>query len=108
MTGVKIREYTSEEGQGQFSDWFDSLDTNAALKVHTAIERMRLGNFSHVKALKGGLFERWIDSGPGYRVYYGKDGINSIVLLNGGTKERQAEDIKRAQTLWDEYKRRKR
>lgn len=108
MTGIKVGEYTSEEGHGLFSDWFNSLDTNAAIKVQTAVERMGLGNFSQVKALKGGLFERWVDSGPGYRIYYGKDGLDSIILLNGGTKERQAEDIQRAQTLWAEYKRRKR
>ena len=108
MDGIKVQEYISEEGRGRFSDWFDNLDTEAALKVQTAIERMALGNFSHVKALKGGLFERWVDSGPGYRIYYGKDRLDTIVLLNGGTKERQAKDIQRAQTLWGEYKRLKR
>ena len=108
MNGIQIREYAPEEGHSRFSDWFNSLDTNAAIKVQTAVERMRLGNFSHEKALKGGLFERRVDSGPGYRVYYGRDGLDSIVLLNGGTKEHQAKDIQRAQTLWDEYRRRKR
>ena len=108
MDGIKVREYTSEDGHGLYRDWFDNLGVNAALKVQTAVERMALGNLSLVKALKGGLFERWIDYGPGYRIYYGRDGHDSIVLLNGGTKERQAEDIRRAQTLWDEYKRRKR
>ena len=108
MSGTKIGGYTSEDGHGRFGDWFDKLDNSAALKVTRALERMKLGNFSDEKALKGGLFEHRINFGPGYRIYYGKDGLNSIVLLSGGTKERQSEDIQKAQTLWDEYKRRKR
>ena len=105
MCGISVREYISVGGGSPFRDWVDSLDSLAAIKVQTASERMRLGNCSNEKALRGGLFERRINVGPGYRMYYGRDGLDSILLLNGGTKERQSEDIKRAQTLWDEYKR---
>ncbi len=49
-----------------------------------------------------------MDFGPGYRVYFGKDGGTLIILLGGGTKKRQRKDIETAQDLWREYKRRKR
>jgi putative addiction module killer protein len=49
-----------------------------------------------------------IDFGPGYRVYFGKDGEQIIILLCGGTKKRQDEDITLAGEYWQDYKRRKR
>jgi putative addiction module killer protein len=49
-----------------------------------------------------------MDFGPGYRVYFGKDGEKLVILLGGGTKKRQGADIKAAQDLWLEYKRTKR
>ncbi len=49
-----------------------------------------------------------IEFGPGYRVYFGKDGDTLIILLGGGTKKRQQKDIETAQDLWREYKQRKR
>jgi putative addiction module killer protein len=49
-----------------------------------------------------------MDFGPGYRVYFGKDGETLVILLGGGTKKRQQPDIAAAQQLWREYKQRKR
>jgi putative addiction module killer protein len=48
-----------------------------------------------------------IDWGPGYRIYFGKDGDDVVILLGGGTKSRQQADIERAKMLWAEYKTRK-
>ena len=69
---------------------------------------MEQGNFSNTKGVGAGVFECRIDFGPGYRVYFGKDGDTLIILLGGGTKERQQKDIEDARTIWKEYKRRKR
>ena len=49
-----------------------------------------------------------IDFGPGYRVYFGRDGDALVILLGGGTKRRQQRDIDDAKTRWTDYKRRKR
>jgi putative addiction module killer protein len=46
--------------------------------------------------------------GPGYRIYFGKDGATVVILLGGGTKKRQQRDIAKAQECWAAYKRRKR
>ena len=62
---------------------------------------------SAVKSLGSGVHECVIDWGSGYRVYLGKDGDKLVILLGGGTKKRQQNDIDRAKELWQEYKKRK-
>nr|WP_210314762.1 type II toxin-antitoxin system RelE/ParE family toxin [Rhizobium sp. AQ_MP] len=79
----------------------------AAVKVTTAITRMSLGNFSNAKGVGEGVLEYRIDYGPGYRIYFGRDGDRLVILVAGGTKKRQQADIKTAQARWAEYKKRK-
>ncbi len=74
----------------------------------TALYRIGLGNFSNVKGVSAGVFECRINFGPGYRVYFGKDGEQVVILLGGGTKQRQQIDISLALDRWDDYKQRKR
>ena len=69
---------------------------------------MEQGNLSNAKGVGYGVFECRVDFGPGYRVYFGKDGDRLVILLGGGTKKRQQSDIRVAQTLWKDYKQRKR
>ena len=72
-----------------------------------ALARLQQGNVSNVKGVGGGVLELRIDYGPGYRVYFGKDGEHLVILLGGGTKKRQSRDIQTAQDLWTTYKARK-
>jgi putative addiction module killer protein len=104
---IEIREYQDREGHGPFREWLDSLNAEAARKVTTALYRVGLGNFSNVKGVGAGVFECRIDFGPGYRVYFGKDGERIVILLGGGTKHRQQNDIERALARWKDYKRKK-
>jgi len=69
---------------------------------------MEQGNFSNVKGVGAGVYEYRIDFGPGYRIYFGKDGDQLVILLAGGTKKRQDADIAAAKEFWQDYKRRKR
>jgi putative addiction module killer protein len=87
--------------------WFKTLKAREAARVTTALYRIEQGNFSNVKGVGSGVFEHRIDFGPGYRIYFGKDGSVLVVLLIGGTKKRQQKDIETAQTFWRDYKRRK-
>jgi putative addiction module killer protein len=48
-----------------------------------------------------------IDWGPGYRIYFGKDGETLVILVGGGIKKRQSSDIKAAKAHWADYKKRK-
>ncbi len=104
---IRIDEYITEDGKSPFADWFNSLDVQAANKVHTSLNRIASGNISSLKPIKGAFQEIRIDWGPGYRVYVGKDGNTLIILLGGGTKQRQHKDIDRAIEYWEEYKQRK-
>jgi putative addiction module killer protein len=98
-----IREYIREDGSVPFKQWFDSLDHQAAAKVTVALVRMETGHTSNIKWFAG-LGEYRIDWGPGYRIYFLKDGDNLILLLGGGAKKRQQKDIAKAKTLLQEYK----
>ena len=105
---IEVREYVDERGISPFGRWFNDLDAMAATKVRTAIARMEAGNLSNVRGVGGSVLEYRVNFGPGYRVYFGRDGDTLIILLAGGTKRRQQDDIEDARTLWEEYKRRKR
>jgi putative addiction module killer protein len=105
---VEIREYLGRDGRNLFGDWFDHLNSEAARKVTTAVYRLGLGNFSNVKGVGSGVFECRVDFGPGYRVYFCKDGEQIVILLCGGTKKRQQNDIELAGEYWQDYKLRKR
>ncbi|MGB5568097.1 MAG: type II toxin-antitoxin system RelE/ParE family toxin [Sedimenticolaceae bacterium] len=63
---------------------------------------------SNVKGVGSGGYEYRIDFGPGYRIYFGKDGDRLVILLAGGTKKRHDTDIAAAKGHWRNYKRRKR
>ena len=104
---VEIVLYETDEGRCPFSVWFDNLDASAALKVRAAIARMEVGNLGDVKPVGGGVSERRIDWGAGYRLYFGRDGERLVVLLGGGTKKRQRVDIQKAQACWADYRKRK-
>ncbi|MBV9182988.1 MAG: type II toxin-antitoxin system RelE/ParE family toxin [Acidobacteria bacterium] len=104
---VEVLEYLDQEGNSPFADWFNALDAQAAAKVSTAQTKLGLGNWSNVKGVGAGVYERVIDFGPGYRIYFGKDGDKVVILLAGGTKKRQDTDIINAKERWQDYKQRK-
>lgn len=105
---IQLLEYTDTNGRSPFADWFNELNASTAAKIATALVRMEQGNFSNAKGVGAGVIEYRIDSGPGYRIYFGKDGERLVILLAGGTKKRQQRDIEVAQIRWDDYKQRKR
>ena len=104
---VALREYLDARGRSPFAKWFNALDSPVAAKVTTALVRIEHGNFSTTKGVGAGVYECRIDFGPGYRIYFGKDGETVVILLAGGTKKRQNEDILAAQKQWNDYKERK-
>ena len=98
----EIREYV-EDDVSPFAEWFSRLDAVAAARVDRYVRRMEQGNFGDSKPVGGGVQELRISFGPGYRVYYGRDGERLIILLGGGTKRRQSRDIEAAQIRWTRY-----
>lgn len=104
---MEIREFLDARGRSPFAKWFDALDAQAAAKVTVALTRMEQGNLSQAEGVGRGVQEYRIAWGPGYRLYFGQDGDTLIILLCGGTKRRQQDDIAEAQALWAAYQQRK-
>jgi putative addiction module killer protein len=104
---MQVLEYLDAENRSPFRHWFDDLDAAASAKVTIAMARLEQGNLSNAKSVGSGVLEYRIDFGPGYRVYFGHDGNTLIILLGGGTKKRQDQDIEMAQARWVDYKRRR-
>jgi putative addiction module killer protein len=105
---IELRGYIDERGNRCFALWLETLDAAAAAKVTISLTRMEQGNFSNARGVGAGVYEQKIDFGPGYRIYFGRDGDKVVVLIGGGTKKRQNKDIQAAQQCWADYKRRKR
>ena len=105
---IEVLAYTDYRGRNPFQRWFARLDPIAVGRVTAAIEQMEAGNLSNVRSVGRGVSEYRIHFGPGYRIYFGRDGDTLIILLGGGTKTRQHRDIENARALWQEYRRHKR
>ena len=87
---LEIRYYLAPDGRSPFVGWFDDLDAAAAAKVSVALVRLGRGNTSNAKSVGEGVLEYRIDWGPDYRMCFGRDGESLVILLTGGTKQRQA------------------
>lgn len=80
--------------------WFDGLrDPQAKARILVRLRRLSFGNLGDVKPVGGGISELRIDYGPGYRIYLAQRGSALVLLLTGGDKRRQQDDIARARTL---------
>ncbi len=83
-----------------YAKWLDSLrDARARARVLVRIERLAAGHPGDVRPVGEGVSELRIDYGPGYRVYYKKQGRRIVVLLAGGDKRTQSDDVKTALRL---------
>ncbi len=85
-----------------YSEWFSRLrDQVAKARIDIRIRRLSLGNPGDVKPVGSGISELRIDYGPGYRIYFTQRGPAIVILLSGGDKSTQEEDIRAAQKLAD-------
>lgn len=104
---MRLLEYLDLDGDSPFGHWRAELDPVSRARVTIALDRLARGNVSNVKSVGSGVQELRIDFGPGYRAYFGYDGSDIVILLAGGTKRRQQQDIDAAHCRWSDYKRRK-
>ena len=83
-----------------YAKWLDSLrDVRVRARVLVRVERLAAGNPGDVGPVGEGVSELRIDYGPGYRVYFKKQGRAIVVLLAGGDKRTQSRDIETALRL---------
>ena len=105
---MRRREYSTAGGKIPLSIWLDGLrDKAARARILARLDRLSVGLPGDWRSVGNGVRELRIDHGPGYRVYYGQDGATLILLLCGGDKRSQAEDIEKAHGYWKDYKARK-
>ncbi len=87
-----------------FDDWLRHLkDRQARARILARLDRVAVGNVGDVKSVGSGVSEMRIDCGPGYRIYFCNRGTTIVVLLCGGDKSTQKNDIKKAIRLADEW-----
>ncbi len=100
---IRVVQYVTHAGQNPFDRWFRWQNAQVRARIQARIDRIELGNFGDHRRVGEGVSELRFDFGPGYRVYYGRDGDVLVILLGGGTKARQSADIRSAQALWAQY-----
>lgn len=92
----------------RFQKWFAQLrDKTAIALISRRLDRAILGNFGDYKSVGGGIFEMRIDTVKGYRIYYAQEGKITYLLIIGGDKSTQQQDITLAKQLWADYKQEK-
>lgn len=94
--------YRAKSGHAYFEEWFESLDARLQRIVAARLERMANGNFGDCKPYDE-IFELRIHDGPGYRVFFGREGSKIVVLLTGSSKRDQHKAASKAVELWHEY-----
>ena len=102
----KLVLYESPSGSSPFEDWLNNLkDRRAQAIIRSRLDRLERGNAGHFRSLGNGLHELKIDFGPGYRVYFGERNRRWLVLLCGGDKSNQRQDIEIAYRYWEDKQR---
>ena len=105
MRKITVRTYETSEGRVPLNEWLEKLkDRKARGIIRARINRLRLGLFGDCQSVGEGVKELRIFFGPGYRVYFGRDGEELIILLCGGDKSSQTKDIVRAKAYWQNYR----
>ena len=104
---IEVREYRTRDGRRPLSEWIEALsDRSARARVLARIDRLGIGLRGDWKPVGQGVFELRIDYGPGYRIYCAAHGDELVILLCGGDKRKQSQDIETAHEYWQDYKER--
>ena len=105
---MNVLEYQTANGQRPYQEWIRNLKDRQGVRIiHVRMARLRLGMFGDHRYVADGVWELRIFFGPGYRIYYLLDGNDLVILLCGGDKDSQNQDIDKAKTFAADYWRRK-
>lgn len=100
---LRICEYLDARERSPFREWLNDLDKATRARIQARILRFETGNLGDHKEVGEGVWEARLDFGPGYRVYFGMQDEDLVLLLIGGDKSSQSKDIKRAKEFWLTY-----
>lgn len=102
--GYSILIYQTRTGKKPFALWLKKLrDKQSKALITIRLDRIENGNLGDTKHVGAGVYELRVHSGCGYRLYYAKSGSEIILLLCGGSKDTQQEDIVLAQGYWSDF-----
>ena len=97
----QIRIYKTSDGKEPFTSWLDSIkDKITKAWIRRRVDRLYLGSEGDHKHVGNGVFELRLAFGSGYRVYYAKEVDITYILLPGGDKKTQSNDINLAEKYW--------
>jgi putative addiction module killer protein len=97
--------YKKEDGAVPFLKWLYSIEDKVTkAKIRIRLDRVAAGDLGDYRPVGDGVNELRLNYGPGYRIYFGFDGREIIVILCGGDKSSQGKDIKSAKEYWADYK----
>lgn len=100
-----LKVYQDHNGRELFTEWFHAIrDTRTRTRIRKRLERLEAGNFGDCKSIGSGVFEILLHFGPGYRIYFAQIDDTLVLLLCGGDKSSQKQDIVRAKDYWLQYK----
>lgn len=103
----ELRTYRTETGKDPFTEWLGSLkDITGRAQITNRLNRAALGNYGDCEPVGEGIHELRIHFGPGYRVYFSEQRDTILLLLLGGSKRTQKQDIKKAKQYWAEFRER--
>lgn len=102
--GYKLKYYKTSNGKSPCKQWLNSLDLNTRVTIELRLDRVEEGNLGKCEPVGDSVYELKIYLGPGYRVYFGKIGLELILLLCGGDKGSQKKDIVKARQYFKDYK----
>lgn len=106
---IDVRQYQTSDGRIPIAEWLGRLrDQEARARIAARLVRLQVGNRGDWKPVGLGVFELRVDVGPGYRVYCAQHGTAVMLLLCGGDKRTQSQDIETAHAYWKDYKSRAR
>lgn len=101
----EVKAYTTQEGKVPFDEWLDSLKSPPVIaRILLRIDRLQQGNLGDYKFIDGEICELRLKFGAGYRVYFAQQDKTIVILLCGGDKSSQKQDIKTAQKYWSDYR----
>ena len=101
---MELLYYRMVSGRSPFLDWLESLpDKGARARIQVRLDRVVVGNFGDARSVGKGVMELRLNWGAGYRIYYALSGREMILLLCGGDKSSQFEDIRRAKHYFKDY-----
>jgi putative addiction module killer protein len=99
----ELQHYETASGVDPFQDWLKKQDWKDQGRILIRLKRVESGNFGDTRPVGEGVSELKFDYGKAYRIYYGLDGDNLVILLGGGDKSTQQKDIRTAIERWREY-----